>query len=103
MANTCEHGDHPAPDGQRFCSEVCQRCESSGEDDCTAACNAQELDRCYRRIEEMDGRRREGRELLRRMVKAVGAERSVSQRLARLTEQALDYLSRTHEQKDILR
>ncbi len=26
--NTCEHGDHPAPVGQRFCSTACQRCES---------------------------------------------------------------------------
>lgn len=25
--NTCEHGDHAAPAGQRFCSEACQRCE----------------------------------------------------------------------------
>lgn len=26
-ANVCEHGDHPAPDGQRFCSAACQECE----------------------------------------------------------------------------
>lgn len=25
--NTCEHGDHPAPAGKRFCSEACLRCE----------------------------------------------------------------------------
>jgi hypothetical protein len=25
--NCCEHGDHPAPDGQRFCSEECANCE----------------------------------------------------------------------------
>lgn len=26
-ANVCEHGDHPAPDGKRFCSPECERCE----------------------------------------------------------------------------
>jgi hypothetical protein len=25
--NCCEHGDHPAPDGQRFCSDECLKCE----------------------------------------------------------------------------
>jgi hypothetical protein len=23
----CEHGDHPAPDGKRFCSASCEECE----------------------------------------------------------------------------
>jgi hypothetical protein len=27
VANTCEHGDHPATDGQRFCSDACRDCE----------------------------------------------------------------------------
>lgn len=27
--NCCEHGDHPAPVGQRFCSKECADCESS--------------------------------------------------------------------------
>lgn len=26
-ASVCEHGDHPAPEGKRFCSEECKRCE----------------------------------------------------------------------------
>lgn len=30
--NVCEHGDHPAPDGQRFCSEECKRCEMTDAD-----------------------------------------------------------------------
>lgn len=27
--NVCEHGDHPAPAGRRFCTKACQRCEES--------------------------------------------------------------------------
>lgn len=27
--NTCEHGDHPAPAGKRFCSDACRACEST--------------------------------------------------------------------------
>jgi len=27
--NVCEHGDHPAPPGQRFCSDACAHCETS--------------------------------------------------------------------------
>lgn len=40
--NTCEHGDHPAPEGERFCSEKCQRCESTDHigDGCAGLCNA---------------------------------------------------------------
>lgn len=26
--NVCEHGDHPAPPGRRFCSQACQDCEA---------------------------------------------------------------------------
>lgn len=26
-AGCCEHGDHPAPAGRRFCSPECARCE----------------------------------------------------------------------------
>ena len=41
--NVCEHGDHPAPDGQRFCSPECQACEhdiDGGTDDgeCSGIC-----------------------------------------------------------------
>jgi hypothetical protein len=25
--NVCEHGDHPAPKGKRFCSPECAQCE----------------------------------------------------------------------------
>lgn len=31
--NTCEHGDHPAPEGKRFCSTACARCEHESEDE----------------------------------------------------------------------
>lgn len=34
-ANCCEHGDHPAPDGKRFCSEACALCDL-GEKQCGA-------------------------------------------------------------------
>lgn len=39
--NCCEHGDHPAPPGKRFCSYACQTCEGhtgpfSGE--CAGLC-----------------------------------------------------------------
>lgn len=27
--NVCEHGDHPAPPGNRFCSYGCQTCEGN--------------------------------------------------------------------------
>jgi len=27
--NACEHGDHPAPAGKRFCSYECETCECS--------------------------------------------------------------------------
>ena len=30
--NCCEHGDHPAPAGKRFCSVACERCESAPPD-----------------------------------------------------------------------
>ncbi|NUP07777.1 MAG: hypothetical protein HOW73_17150 [Polyangiaceae bacterium] len=38
--NNCEHGDHAAPAGQRFCSIACQRCEheSTGENGCDGIC-----------------------------------------------------------------
>jgi hypothetical protein len=25
--NVCEHGDHPAPPGRRYCSDACQECD----------------------------------------------------------------------------
>jgi len=31
--NTCEHGDHPAPKGIRFCSKLCERCEHESKSD----------------------------------------------------------------------
>lgn len=50
--NVCEHGDHPAPAGKRFCSEACERCEheSKGENGCDALCylNEEELDELRR-------------------------------------------------------
>lgn len=38
--NVCEHGDHPAPEGKRFCSYGCQTCEvnSFGRDGCDGSC-----------------------------------------------------------------
>lgn len=40
--NTCEHGDHEAPAGQRFCSPACEECEhaSRGEDGCDGICES---------------------------------------------------------------
>jgi hypothetical protein len=40
-ANCCEHGDHPAPVGKRFCSEACCRCEhesTNAETGCDNIC-----------------------------------------------------------------
>jgi hypothetical protein len=41
-ANVCEHGDHPAPEGRRFCSRACQECEGMDvvSDDCAGVCHA---------------------------------------------------------------
>lgn len=39
MSNTCEHGDHPAPAGRRFCSDACAECERGG-DACSPECLA---------------------------------------------------------------
>jgi hypothetical protein len=38
--NVCEHGDHPAPTGKRFCSDACKRCEheSNSEIGCDRIC-----------------------------------------------------------------
>ncbi len=38
--NCCEHGDHPAPVGHRFCSMACAQCEntSSGPTGCDGIC-----------------------------------------------------------------
>ncbi len=37
--NVCEHGDHPAPEGKRFCSEACERCEhESAHGGCDGIC-----------------------------------------------------------------
>lgn len=39
-ANVCEHGDHPAPEGKRFCSPSCESCEheDSGDFACAGIC-----------------------------------------------------------------
>ena len=39
-ANCCEHGDHPAPYGKRFCSIACQICDGyeSGKLGCAGLC-----------------------------------------------------------------
>lgn len=41
--NTCEHGDHPAPPGKRFCSYACETCEHNmfgrnDENGCNGLC-----------------------------------------------------------------
>ncbi len=56
--------------------------------------------------ERLRGRVREGRQLLRKMVKYVREDRAVTPgltRLARLTDQVADYLRRTEDPTDILR
>lgn len=55
---------------------------------------------------KLDGRRREGRQLLHRLVNYVREDRAETPgttRLARLTDQVSDYLNRTQEPRDILR
>lgn len=40
--NCCEHGDHPAPPGKRFCSLSCAKCERTECDeslDCAGRCH----------------------------------------------------------------
>lgn len=36
--NCCEHGDHPAPPGKRFCSTACATCEQVEGPDLTTGC-----------------------------------------------------------------
>lgn len=40
--NTCEHGDHAAPEGRRFCSDACAACEHTDHDaenvECAGLC-----------------------------------------------------------------
>jgi hypothetical protein len=58
------------------------------------------------RIAELEGRRREMRQLLHRLVKYVREDRASTPgvtRLARLTDQVADYLSRTNDPNDALR
>ena len=44
--NVCEHGDHPAPAGQRFCSRACAECELTEHDaerfECVGVCQRKE-------------------------------------------------------------
>lgn len=48
-ANVCEHGDHPAPAGRRFCSRACAECELAEHDasrgECAGLCGAGEAAR----------------------------------------------------------
>jgi hypothetical protein len=63
-------------------------------------------DELWRLLHECDGRRREARQLLARMVKYVREDRAVTPgvtRLSRLTDQVEDYLKRTQDPSDILR
>lgn len=71
-----------------------------------AVAHARALDTEREQNAALDGRRREGRQLLRRLVKYVREDRAVtpgSTRLERLTEQVDDYLRRTEDPNDILR
>lgn len=36
--NVCEHGDHPAPIGKRFCSLWCEVCEHESNNGCDNFC-----------------------------------------------------------------
>lgn len=36
--NVCEHGDHPAPVGRRFCSAACQACDGTEHDASDSEC-----------------------------------------------------------------
>ena len=36
--NVCEHGDHPAPPGKRFCSRACWECEAAECDHTVQEC-----------------------------------------------------------------
>lgn len=37
--NTCEHGDHSAPPGKRFCSNLCEKCEHESKNPDTGCDN----------------------------------------------------------------
>lgn len=46
MPNVCEHGDHPAPAGKRFCSEACCTCDGTDApegDLCAGVCGRSHL------------------------------------------------------------
>ena len=38
VENVCEHGDHPAPAGHRFCSYDCQICDGNSNNGCDGFC-----------------------------------------------------------------
>lgn len=66
----------------------------------------QDLAEFGRLLHECDGRRREARQLLIRMVKYVREDRAVTPgqtRLSRLTDEVSNYLKRTQDPSDILR
>lgn len=45
--NCCEHGDHKAPDGERFCSDSCKKCEGTDApegQECANLCKPDEFD-----------------------------------------------------------
>ncbi len=65
-----------------------------------------EVARLTRELDAADGRLREGRQLLARMVKYCREDKATTTRatrLERLVEQVAGYLNRTHEPRDILR
>jgi hypothetical protein len=65
-----------------------------------------ELSEAKAEAHALDIRRRESRQLLKRMVKYVREDRATTRgvnRLARLTDQVEDYLRRTEDPRDILR
>jgi SOS-response transcriptional repressor LexA len=37
-SNVCEHGDHAAPTGKRFCSRACEECELTDHDAAVHEC-----------------------------------------------------------------
>lgn len=49
--NVCEHGDHPAPAGRRFCSFECEACEHAtyGINTCRNICGLNKDAKPHRR------------------------------------------------------
>jgi hypothetical protein len=53
--NVCEHGDHAAPRGRRFCSEACMECEHLGPP-CSVECLTQRAEDVLQRVCELPRR-----------------------------------------------